>query len=402
MNFIGSYRERAEQFASQTQDMDGLLQRAQYDTSDPGLVNEVYGPELYAQYNSEANFRAVLPVVDRSDDIAGRNPFGESVVAKAFRARHSPVSLQTHSEGGAVPAGTKGETEEVSYEVKRSVNTLEGSDLLEIESRLEDAVSTGDIEPLMETELNLGIDRDALTEVPSSGNAGYSARDEITELFRAISSSDEEANGVDETGTAYTNGDLDYGSIDRSTDTWADSFVDHNSGIVRQLNRTLMDSFLEGLGGFGSGDPYKNGVILTGRDSARVLSDLMADRGGTVQTIQDVDVGTDTINDAETIRGIAATTRFRHYDGIPIVANQNAPSTGSLSDIFVLNTGTIRGEPRIAVEEYMDMYTERAGRGQAQGFLSTGEFKEEVLMKLDHEVVVKEFGSHGKITVLEE
>lgn len=379
---------------------DDLLQRAQYDGSTAEIVNDVFGAVLFAQYNQSHNWLNAIPTVD----VTGRGfSLGDSVPAKAYRAAHSPVSLQTHSEGGDVPAGQTMSVEEFSVEAKRSDSVIEVSDLQQIESLIEDAVGFENLWELQQEQLNLAVEADALAAPALESDSAYSATDELTPLDRAIASQDEENNANDVNDTAFTDGALDYGTVDRSAVTWADAYVDHNgTNGNRQLTRDLMDDFLANLSDNGDADPYEEGIILTGTDTAKVLSDLMADSDrGTRISFDGSDSGRDTNNDAETLVGLAGTTRFRHYDEIPIFPSQNAPADG-LSRIFVIPTGTIQGEPRVSIEQYAEPYTERAGRGQAQGYLATGSYDEQGLLTLNHETKINDFPSCGKARDLAE
>jgi len=65
---------------------------------------------------------------------------------------------------------------------------------------------------------------------------------------------------------------------------------------------------------------------------------------------------------------------------------------------------TVNGQevPRICVEEYAAPYVETAGRGETQGFLSQGEFRNKVLYKMDHEIVARDFSSLGKLRDLKQ
>lgn len=378
--------------------LSAIQQKADYTTADGSLVNDMFGAALYVQSNLEANFYGALPKVDRT----GATATAEQPMALSFRAAHTPPALQTHSEGGSVPSGRTYETEEVAADVKRSVAVVSQSDLEQIKSEIQDGVPFDELTRVDELFQELAIDRDALAAAVSAGNSGYASRDEITELDRVIASSDEEANATDTSSTAFSDGDLDVYDIDRSADTWADAYVDHNSGTLRQLTEDLMDDWLSSLFDFGSAS-RENGFILTGRDTADVLSDLQQDStdGVAVVNYDASDGGRDQVNDAETIHGLAGTTRFRHYKGAPIVANQNAPAD-SLSRIYWVPTDEIslpggRTVPRIAIEEVMAPYYEEAGRGRDQGFLSTGEFKNKALYKMDHELVCRDFSSTGKL-----
>jgi hypothetical protein len=400
-----SYRDRFRDLMSDAHlnALSEIQQKASYSTSDAALVNDMFGAALYVQSNLEANFYGAIPKVDRT----GANAQAEQVLPLTFRAAHTPPSLQTHSEGGDVPAGRTYSTEEVAADVKRSDAVIEQSDLQQIKAEIQDGVPFSELTRVDELFQELAIDRDALAAGVGADNGGYSGRDKLTELDRVIASSGEEGNATDTSSTAFSDGDLDVYDIDRSADTWADAFVDHNSGTLRQLTEDLMDTFLSGLFNFGSAS-RENVAILTGRDTADVLSDLQQDstNGVAVVNFDGNDGGRDQINDAETIHGLSGTTRFRHYKGIPIVANQTAPAD-SLSRIYVIPTDTIslpggRTAPRLAIEEVMEPYYEEAGRGRQQGFLSTGEYKNKALYKMDHELVCRDFSSTGKLRDVEE
>lgn len=373
--------------------LDAVEQKAQYDSSVAGSVNAIFGATLYKQYNEENNFLAALPVVDRSGQRNLQNP-----VAKAYRAAHSPVPLQTHPEGGQIPDGETFSVEEVEFDVKRSETVLEVSDVQQILRAIEDAVGLEEFLEMQEEQLDLAVDRDALAAPALESDSAYSNVDEPTPLDRAIASSGEEANATDANGTAYTDGALDYGSVDRSADTWADSYVDHNSGTLRQLTKSLMDDFIDEYINHGSARE-EDVVFLTGRNTARVLSEIQKD-DNTVR-VQFDDEGRDQVNDAETVPGVTGTSRIRTYDGIPIVANQNAPAD-SLERVYAIDTSTINGVPKIGIEQYAEPYTETAGRGQGQGYIAQGEYTEKALFLLNHELVVRDFGAMGKLIDVEE
>lgn len=376
----------------------GLLQKAQYDTSVDGHVNSVFMSALYAQYNQENKFYSAIPQVDRFEVTNLDSP----VAPKAFRAAHSPIPLQTHSEGGVVPDGERFDVDPVDFEPKRSVTVAEVSDLQQIYAMIEDAVGYDEFWEMQQDQLDLAIDRDGVAQAVTAGSDQYSAVDTITPLDRAIASGDEQANAQDPDGTAYNPGDLDYGSVTRATDSYGDSFVDFDATSTRQLNVTLMDTFLNSFNESADVNVYRDTAILTGHDTARVLSQIAADNNKVRTMVDATDSGTTTVGDTETIEGVSGMTRFRDYDGIPIVANQHAPAHGDLSSIYVISTDTINGEPRIAVENYNEPYVETSGRGQSQGFLATGNFREEALMKMDHELVIRDFSSQAKLRDLSE
>jgi len=377
---------------------EGLLQRAQYDSSTAAHVNAIYTATLYAQYNQEHSWYNALSQVDRfSASLEG------PVTAKAYRAATNPVDLQTHSEGGSVSSGTTFGVEEVEFDPKRSETVAEVSDLQEIYAAIEDAVGFEEFWQLQQEQLDLAIDRDGIADAVVQGDTAYDSTDTITSLDRAVASSDEEANATDPNGNAYNDGDLDYGSVDRSTHTWADSFVDHNGASgPRQLTNDLFSSFLNSMNEFADVDVYSDTAILTGHDTAGILSDLAADRNNVRNVISMNQNRTESVGDASTIRGVSGTARHRDYDGIPIIGNQHAIKHGDISSIFLVPTDTIRGQPRLSIEQFTEPYTETAGRGQTQGYLATGEYREQALMLMHHEVINRDFASAGLLRDLAE
>jgi hypothetical protein len=382
-----------------TEAMEAIEQEATYDSSNAALLNDLFGAALYVQTNLEAKFFGAMPKRDRT----GANTQATQPLPLTFRAAHTAPALQTHSEAGSIPSGRTYSTEEVSSDLKRSVAVVEQSDLEQLRAELLDGVPLDELTRVDELYQDLAIDRDALASAVSANNAGYASRDEVTELDRVIASGDEESNATDPNGTAYSDGDLDVYTIDRSSDSWADAFVDHNSGTARQLTESLMDDFLSSLFDNGSID-RENAAILTSRTTADVLQDL---DDNVARFSYDPNAGgRGAINDTETIHGVGGTTRRREYKGIPIIGNQNAPAHGDIASIYAipLDTMSINGTevPRLCIEEYADPYVESAGRGEGQGFLSIGEFKNKVLYKMDHELVARDFSSLGKLRDLQQ
>lgn len=380
------------------QAMDAIEQEASYDSTNAALLNDLFGAALYVQSNLESDFFGALPKMD----MTGANTAANQPLPLTFRAAYGPPALQTHAEGGSIPSGRTYSTEEVSADIKRSIAVVEQSDLQQLRAELLDGVPLDELTRVDELYQDLAIDRDAVAAGVAANNSGYVSRDKITELDRVIASGDEEANADDVNATAFSDGDLDVYDIDRSNESWADAFVDYNS-TVRQLTEDLMDSFLSNLFDFGALD-RENAVILTGRDTADVLNDL-SDEDNVRFVYDPSDGGRESVNDAETIHGVPGTTRRRHYDEIPIVANQHAPAHGPLSSIYVVPTDTmsVNGTtvPRLGVEEYAQPYVETAGRGEDQGFLSIGEFSNQVLYKMDHEIVCRDFSATGKLRDIE-
>ncbi|MEE6210846.1 hypothetical protein U3A55_11875 [Salarchaeum sp. III] len=386
--------------------LSAVEQQASYTTNDAALVNDLFGAALYVQSNLEANGYGVLPKVDRS----GANIEANQPLPLTFRAAHSPPALQSTGEGAALPDGRKYSTEEVSADVKTSEATIEQSHLQQVQADILDGVPWDELTRVDELFQELAIDRDGVMAAVSANNSGYASRTKITELDRIIASGGEETNAQDTSDTAYSDGDLDIYDIDRSAASWADAFVDYTSdGSVRQLTESLMDAFLASFFDYGSAS-RENVVILTGRNTARVLSELQSDSTDGVQAVVNYDaddVGRDQIEDAQTVMGVPTMTNSRHYKGIPIVPSQHAPADG-LERIYVIPTDTtsVGGAevPRIGVEEVATPhYEELTGDNPENApYLSQGKKKNAAYYLQSHEVVCRDFSATGKLRDIEE
>jgi len=381
-------------------------QQASYSTSDAALINDLFGSALYVQSNLEANGYGVLPKVDRS----GANIEASQPLPLTFRAAHSPPALQSTGEGAALPDGRKYTPEEVSADVKTSEAKIEQSHLQQVKADILDGVSWDELTRVDELFQELAIDRDGVMASVSANNQGYASRTKITELDRIIASGGEESNAQDTSDTVYSDGDLDVYDIDRSADSWADAYVDFTSdGSVRQLTESLMDSFLASFFDYGSAS-RENVIILTGRNTARVLSELQSDSTDGVQAVVNYDaedIGRDQVEDAQTVMGVPTMTQSRHYKGIPIVPSQHAPAD-SLERIYLIPTDTISVDggqvPRIAVEEVATPhYEELTGDNPENApYLSQGKKENAAYYLQSHEVVARDFSALGKLRDISE
>lgn len=388
--------------------IDDIDQKAQYDTSIASNVNNIFQSVLYSQYNAQANFLGAIPQVDRFE----HGGVDGDVTAKAFRGSYNPVPLQSADEGATVPAGETFDTFEFDADPKRSMTVLEVSDIQQIRSAIEDAVGFDEFWEEHQAMINLAIDRDALADTVISGGDQYADVNTPTPLDRAIASGDEEANATDPNGDAYVDGDLDYGSLDRSADSFGDAFVDFvenadTENAVQTLDETLMNDFLNSYDEQTDPDPYTDTVILTGNDTAQVLSDLSADRSNIRNEVFTQEIEKAEINNAQTMTGIATSSRPRTYDGIPIIANQTAPThsddANALSSIFLIPVdemvpkGGDTAVPRITIENLAEPFMDRAGRNEPVSYLGLDTMQEKAMIRFDHELVIRDFTSCAKL-----
>ncbi|UIO98891.1 hypothetical protein Hbl1158_10130 [Halobaculum sp. CBA1158] len=382
---------------------DGALEsKATFDSGVDGINNDVYGEALWNQVNLKTNLFGAMPKIDAtsaSTSIDDPRP-------KTFRVAHNPPTVDDVGEGGAIPTAQTYDVEEVSATPKRSPLVMESTVLQEINAQLQDGLGLDELDILSEDYLERSIERDNLTAPVSSGGTAYADENNITSIDRVVASADEEANAQDTADNALTDGDLDVYDIDRSAvGSWADAYVDHNAASGdRQLTASLFDDFLDAY--FENGTAVReNAVIVSGRDTLRVLGDLKNDE--VYAEVGSTPGSRESAGDSgESRLGQDVNTRVSTWDGIPMLPVESMPSD-TLSRIYVFDfsdkvVNGVNYGPKIGIENYMAPYVESAGQGQDQGFLSIGEFKNKVLYLMYHEVVCRDFGAQGKLRDLSE
>lgn len=391
----------------------GLMEKASFTSADANRNQTVFGQVLWQQANVATPGYGLLPKI--AADNAPTNINDPRPVS--YRAVFNPPSMTSPDEGGSWGTPVTFDTREVEIDPKHSTIRFENTLLQELFAEIQDGVPFENLTQIGEEYFRKAFETEGLMRAVESSNAAgtqYGSQTSLVQLDRVIASADEEANANDTSGTAYADGDLDYGTIDRS-DTgaggsneanWADAVVDHNSGADRQLTRDVVNGTVETLED--NGTQRENLIIFTGRDTARVLSELRdaqfrADAGGAGSRTMD-QRGQD---EGETRWGVEFNTQLSHWDGIPVVVGPNVPSD-SLSRMFILDltsqSDPVTGEemPKLGIETYIPMFTETAGLGEATNTLALGSLNNQVGLGITHEVKCVRFSHQAKVRDLSE
>lgn len=388
-----------------------LEQQQQFTTNTTDLARRVAGLAIYNQVNINTPLLGALPDIDRTGD-EDINIDSDSPAA-TFRVSFNPPSATGVAGGGSVPARTSWDYRVHEARPKIVSLAIDNDFIVEIESRLGHDVV--DMESLLELGEQYGqrsLERDFAAQGIEQGDDDYDTANGLVQLDRVVSSADEESSGGDFVdGTNYDDGDMDVYDVDRS-DTGAsgsnaqnhfDSNVDHGSGTLRQLTADLINSTIDTAVNTSSAE-YENLICVTGRDSARVMSDFRESqfRGDAMAT-----PGREDVNDAQTRFGVEFNSRISHWDGIPVVVAPSVPGQ-SLSRIFILDPtpgmtpeGT-ESLPKIGIESYRTPDVWRAGPDQPVNPLATGNIRSEAAWAWYPEIVTREPGAQSKITEIEE
>lgn len=411
-----SHRSALVSMAESAGIFDALSQEATFGTGTTGVSNKIAGLALYNQVNMSNPIMGVMPEVDRTGE--EEINFDSDTPATTYRAVFNPPSISGVAGGGSLPTAVTWDIRKVTADIQISSMAVESDVIMDIENRLgHDTVGFEDLIDLGRDYMTRSVERDALARAvnASGGTSGdtpaYENDDLLLTIDRAIASEGEQSNADDPNNDSYSAGDLDVYDITRANTAdgesneanWADAQVDHNSGTDRQLTADLINTQIDNQVDNSSAE-YENLVIVTGRDSARVMSDL---RESQFRADALREPGREDVNDAESRFGLNFTARISHWDGIPVVVAPTVPSD-SLSRIYVFDftpaqiPGTQEALPKIAIENYRTPDFWRAGVDEPVNPLATGEIKNEAAFAMYHELVVREFGAQGKIRDLQE
>lgn len=409
-----NYRSNLVSMASNAGLFETLEQQQQFTVNSTDLARRIAGLAIYNQVNINTPILGALPEIDRTGD-ENINVDSDSPAA-TFRAVFNPPSTSGVAGGGSVPSRVSWDYRVVEARIKIVSMAIDTDFIHEIENRL--GHDTVGMEQLIETGeqyVQRSLERDNIArgvDSQSSNTPTYTNDDFMVMLDRVVASADEESSGGDFVdGTNYDGGQLDVYDIDRSdtgasgenAQNWADAQVDHGSGSLRQLTSDLLNDTIDSQVTNSTAE-YENLVIITGRDTARVLSDLRESqfRADALQQ-----PGREEVNDAETRFGLNFTSRISHWDGIPLVVAPSVPGQ-SLSRIFILDPtpgATPEGDqalPKIGVENYRAPDVWMAGPDQDVHPLATGNIRSEAAWAWYPELICRDFGAQGKISEIKE
>ena len=289
--------------------------------------NRVYGALLWANLNQEANFFGMVPKV--------------TWVKSGWRVKtgfaESTLSNITISETGALPAPVYPEVATLSTTPKVMAEQFEVSDVLEaLASQGADDIwgQAHQVRVEIGTEFVKHLNQLFLARVTAAQGAN-----EPTSLDRIVSVPGEfGANG------AWANV---YG-IDKSTNAWANPYVDYDTTALRPLTDDMIRKAIQGARKNG-GNPN---AILTGYDTYAAIQGLYTTFVRyNVLGQSFVQFG---INGIQTAEGIGAGIQVATLYGLPVVQSVDTPNGGQAGEIdyiyFLDMTDTEGyGIPRLAM-----------------------------------------------------
>lgn len=273
-----------------------------------GVYNPIYGQKVWSSLNQEPNAFAVLPKVvwDKS---------GWRVITTRAAPNGGGVA-----ENATLPDTIKPAFLEVSTKPKVVAHTFNVSEMENFLSTKDDGL--GDAMKVMREEMGKHhvemVNKMLLTDNDTlAGN-------NVESIDRVVGSNSEIA------GVGQTANDLDIYGLDRdAAASWADAYVNHNSGTDRTFTIDLLDTTLTNLRTNGASPK----VILTGYDTQeRIQQALQAQ-----QRFLEKGTVVPTYNGVKGIEGVAGGFNVATYQGIPIICSKDVPQD-TISRIYILDT----------------------------------------------------------------
>lgn len=308
-----------------------IIEKAQWITKDDpvkttttGVYNAVYGQQVWAQLNQEANAFGCLP----------KYPWergGWRIITARAAASGGGVA-----ENAALPATIKptfAEIEDLPKTVAHTFDVSEVQEYLAAESADDAFGAMAHMRPIMGLHHKEMINTMLLADVDTLASNNIESLDRVT-----LSEAARSALGI-------TDGDQDMHGIDRGGNTIYDpGYCGHNSGTDRIVTDDLLRTAMHNLGSKGA----NTSVIITGHDTKADIDGLF-EAAVRYQVLGEATIKVG-VNGIQTQEGFGYSVKAATYQGIPIIISKNV-ETDTISRIHFLDTTDPEGfgKPRLGI-----------------------------------------------------
>jgi len=337
-----------------------------------GVYNAVYGAQVWNQLNQEANAFGLLPktVWNRSGwrvITAGAGTKGTGGVA----------------ENATIPDTTKPTFAEISTKPKTVAHTFDVSEVQEFEAAEsgDDAIGAmTQLRGIMGARHAEHMNKMLLGDVDTLASNNLESIDRVCSSYAEVTNLSLDAN------------DADIYGIDRdAAASWADAYVDDNSGTDRTLTDTLVLTLIQNIQTNGG----NTSLFLTGHDSKRVLiNQFSTQMRFNVLGEATASVG---VNGIQTEDGINAGMRIATLYGIPLLSSQDV-TQDTISRFYALDTTDPEGfgTPRLGLKIAKPTQYFEAGMNQGDPF-GINKLGNEGMFRTMGELICHNFKAQGKI-----
>lgn len=287
-------------------------------TNTTGAANTIFGPIAFSQLNQEANAFAALPKL----------PWLRSGM-RAMTTR-SASSGGGVAENAALPATVKPTIATFELSLKEYAHNFNISMRQQLLAKVDD--NFGDLEFLRKSEAvtfaelhNIAL----LTDFDTLAGNNFESLDRI-------SGSDNE-----ETSLGYTAGDADIYGLDRTSTSWADGSVSHNSGTDRSFTDKLLRDLMSTQRTAGGEASF----VLTGHDTYSAIQDEYSNAVRyNPLGMSKVQFG---VNGVQTASGTEVGVDISTVYGKPVILSKNTPQD-TISRVYLFDThANEEGDPRL-------------------------------------------------------
>lgn len=331
-------------------------------TTTTGVYNPIYGMKVWSQLNQEVNAWSVLP-----KEVWNQSGW------RVITARADATVTGGIAENGNLPETGKPTWAQLSTKPKSVAHTFDVSEVQQYLGNVDD--SLGDTMAFMRdyyaTEHVEHINKMLLTDNDTLAGNNVDSIDRVCGSYSEIA------------GCSQTAGDLDIYGLDRdATGTWADAYVDHNSGVDRTFTMSMLDTVIDGITELSGKEPN---VLLTGYDTRQRILQEQEVMQRYVEP-KKVSVG---MNGVQTASGIEAGFSVATYRDIPIFVSKDVPKD-TISRIYCLNTDFLK----IRVAKPTQYFEAGMDKGDPFGINRLGN---EGLYRTMAELICYNFRAQGKV-----
>lgn len=342
-------------------------------TTTSGVYNPIYGAQVWAQINQEANAFGLLPkmVWNRSGWRVQTTRAGASADGDV-------------AEAGVIPDSIKPAWQEIATKPKTVAHVFENSMVQEYLTKVDDAV--GDLAYLRMTlaaKHREAINQQLLLTCDTPAGNKMESLDRI-------------CSGQPEAALMSVVTDVDIYGLDRHTGaTWADAYIDHNAGVARNLTDELIRTAINNLGERGANTT----VLLTGYDTYSKIVGIYENKiEYNVLGKTTIKVG---VNGIETSDGFPAGMPVATIYGVPLLKSKDVLKD-TLSRIYALDTSDPEGfgQPRLGISVAKPTMYFESGIDK-EGPFAVGKLTTKGMFVTLGEVVCRRLNCQGKIRDLQ-
>jgi len=345
-------------------------------TTTTGVYQPVYGRYAWVQLNMESNLFGMLP----------KAPWRRSGW-RVITARTSSTATGGTAEDGTLPDTVKPTWSTVSTKPKTVAHTFAVSEVQQfLATRSDDdaTASLDDVRKYMAVEHAWHISKMLGTDVNTLAGNNLESIDRVCSSYSEVSDS---SIGLDA-------GDADIYGIDRDAGaSWADAYVDHNSGTDRDLTDTMIRTAINTIRESG-GNPT---MIVTGYDTYSKIQGLY-DTQVRYNPLGQAKVQTG-VEGVKTAEGIEAGINVATLYGLPLLVSQHVPKD-TISRIYILDTSNPEGfdTPRLFMgvakpTEYFESGMDSPNKDP----FTVGKLATKGMYRTMGELICKFFAAQGKI-----